>query len=149
MAQHAYSFLDFNCAIVGPGGSFSLAQGAAVSKEGITFSPKEDRNNMIVGADGNGMHSLHADRSGSVVIRYLKTSPVNALLQEMFNFQSTSGSLHGQNTISGSQSASGDVITCEQVAFARQPDVVYSEDGQMLEWRFDAIKITIQLGSGV
>lgn len=149
MTQKAYSFLDVNAAIVGPGGSFSIGAGAGNSDEGIVISPTEDANTMTIGADGLGMHSLHADKSGSVILRLLKTSPTNALLQAMFNFQRTSGANHGQNTITISNSSSGDIITCEQVAFSRQPDINYAKNGNILEWHFQSIRITDALGQGV
>ncbi len=143
-----YSFLDTNAAIVGPGGSFSLGAGAGISEEGITIEPAGDLNTMTMGADGSGMHSLHADKSGHVIVRVLKTSPVNAMLSAMLAYQRTSASNHGQNTITVSNTSQGDIATCQQVAFSKVPTVTYAKDGGMNEWRFDAITIDIGLGAG-
>ena len=37
-----------------------------------------------------GMHSLHADKSGTITVNLLKTSPTNAKLSVMYNAQSLS-----------------------------------------------------------
>jgi len=144
-----YSFLDVQASIVGPGGSFSIGAGSGSSEEGITLEPSEDLNTMTIGADGKGMHSLHASRGGKVVVRLLKTSPTNALLDQMMELQRTSGALHGQNVISVANFATGDVTTCSQAAFAKQPTVSYKKEADMIEWHFDAISMIMMLGANV
>lgn len=144
--SNTYSFLDVQAAIVGPGGSFSLGAGAGVADEGITIDPSEELNNMTIGADGSGVHSLHADKSGRVTVRLLKTSPTNALLGAMLAFQRTSAANHGQNTITITNTVTGDVVTCQQVAFARVPTNTYAKDAGMNEWNFHAIVIDTGFG---
>lgn len=141
-----YSFLDTNCAITGPGGSFSVTNGA--SKEGITFSMREDKSRLDIGADGSGIHSLRADNSGHVTMRFLKNSPTNALLSAMYNLQKTASSLWGINVIA-CVSSIGDAITATGVAFKKQPTVVYAEEAQMLEWEFEAIRIDELLAASI
>lgn len=143
-----YSFLDVQASITGPGGSFQIGSGAGAAEEGITVADTEDRNTMTIGADGEGMHSLHAGKSGSVTVRLLKTSPVNAQLEALFNSQSQSSAAWGQNVITINDIARGDVITCRQVAFTKRPDLVYAKAGNANEWTFSAIKIDRVLGSG-
>ncbi len=142
-----YSFLDTAAAIVGPGGVVDLAAGAGVAEEGISIEPSEDINTMTVGASGDGMHSLHANKSGRVVVRLLKTSPVNAKLSRMYALQTVSGALHGINTISVVNSASGDAHTCQQVAFQRKPTITYGKEGGTMEWTFSAVIIDSLLGT--
>lgn len=143
-----YSFLDIVAAIDGPGGSVNLGAGAGVAEEGITIESVNDKNAMITGADGSGMHSLRADNSKTVTVRLLKTSPVNALLMNMYNYQTMSSATHGKNTISVRDVARGDAITLEQVAFKRPPNLEYQVEGGMNEWQFDAIDSTTVLGVG-
>lgn len=143
-----YSFLDVTAAIIGPGGSFSLGSGTGAAEEGITVEMTEDKNSMVTGADGSVMHSLHAGKSGTVTVRLLKTSPVNAQLSAMYAFQTASSALHGQNVISIRDLARGDVITCQQVAFKRMTPVNYGKDGGTNEWTFDAGQIDTFLGAG-
>jgi len=135
-----YSFLDVNAAISGPGGVINLAAGAGVADEGITFAPAGDISSMTVGADGEGMHSLHADKSGRVTVRLLKTSPVNGLLATMYAFQTATPTAHGQNTIVLSDNR-GDLLTARQVAFVRAPTLTYGKEAGMNEWEFDAVRI--------
>lgn len=136
-----YSFIDCVASIEGPGGSFDLGYGAAVSEEGITVVPAADKNTMAIGADGKGMHSLHADKSGQVTLHYLKNSPTNTALMNLYNYQIQSASRHGQNVIVVRNSAMGNSATCVGCAFRRLPDFNNAKDGGIVTWVFDAIEI--------
>jgi len=142
-----YSFLDVVATISGPTGSANLAKDAGASDEGISFEATGDKNTMQIGGGGAGQHSLHADKSGRVIVRLLKTSPINALLHQMYDIQTTSASLHGQNTIVCQQKASGDITTATQVAFKRKPPISYQKEAGTIEWEFDAIRIETVLGT--
>jgi hypothetical protein len=146
---NTYSFLDVQAAIVGPGGSISLGSGAGTAEEGISVEPASEMNRMTIGSDGTPMHSLIADKSGRVIVRLLKTSPTNALLNAMLIFQRTSSANHGQNTLSIGNNVLGDLYTCEQVAFAKVPNNTYAKDANMIEWNFDAGIIFPSLGAGI
>lgn len=142
-----YSFNDVQASIVGPGASFSLGYGSSNADEGITVDMGGDKNTMRIGADGNGMHSLHADRSGTVTIHLLKNSPVNAQLMALYDGQTISSALHGQNTITIRQTAAGDITVASQCAFKKKPNLAYAKDGDVMNWVFDAIKIDTVLGT--
>lgn len=144
-----YSFLDVNFSLSGPGGSFRLGSGSGAAEEGISVTMTEEKNTMSVGADGKVMHSLHAGKSGKVVVRLLKTSPVNAQLSQMYQLQSQSSALWGRNTMTGNDVSRGDVIACREVAFSKHPDIVYAKDGNTNEWEFMAGFIDQLLGTGV
>ncbi|KAA2237671.1 phage protein [Salinarimonas soli] len=145
-----YSFLDVQAAIVGPGGSFSLSgEEAGVAEEGITITMLEDKNTMQVGAGGGGQHSLHGGRAGTVAVTLLKTSPVNALLSEMYNFQTMSSALHGQNTIVVRNPVRGDEASARLAAFKKLPDNVNQKVAGTNTWMFDAIFIDQRLGAGL
>lgn len=141
-----YSFKDINAAISGPGGSFILNSGSA--EEGITITPLEDKNIMQMGADGSGQHSLVAGEASNVVVNLLKTSPVNALLQQLYNYQTSSSVLHGKNTIVLTDLGRGDVVTLSKVAFKKAPDLSYAKEAGMNAWEFDAIFTDRTLGIG-
>ena len=143
-----YSFLNVVASLSGPGGNIDLGAGASLTKEGISYQWNQSQNTMTVGADGKGTHTLHADRSGQIMVRLLKTSPQNALLNQMRNTQQTSASLHGQNTIVIRDTARGDVVTATSVAFAARPPGTYGDEQDTKTWAFDAVDITETLGSG-
>lgn len=143
----AYSFLDVDCTMVGPGGFINLAAGSGNSEEGITITPTGEINVMQIGADGTGQHSLKADKSGSIVVNLLKTSPVNAQLSAMYAFQTASASAHGQNTIV-LRDKRGDVVTSTQVAFTKAPDLTYAVEAGFNQWMFSAVRIDRTLGKG-
>ena len=144
---NTYSFANVQASLVGPGGSINMGNGAGNSDEGITIDPNGDKNSMTIGADGSGMHSLHADKSGTIVVRLLKTSPVNQLFMNMYNFQLTSSRLWGQNVITVTDTGGGDNTGARGVAFKRKTPMRYAKDGQICEWSFDAIAIDTILGT--
>lgn len=144
-----YSFKDVLAAISGNGVTVSMGNGAGAAEEGITIEPTEEIDTMTIGADGSPMHSLHADQSGKITVRLLKTSPVNALLMGMYNFQTSSGLFHGQSVLNVTNIATQDSISCTSVAFARAPRVLYAKDGGVMEWEFNAGRIIRTLGFNV
>ena len=141
-----YSFLNVTATLAGASGIIDLGYGSAVSKEGITVSMAQERDAMTVGADGEVMHSLRMDKSGTIVVRLLYTSPQNAKLQAMFDLQTLTSTGWGANVITIRNKDNDEVITARDVAFARSPDRTYGEDGQMLEWQFNCGKIDIITG---
>lgn len=142
-----YSFLDVTAALTGPGGAITLGSGSGAAEEGIDIETSVDLNNMQIGADGSGQHSLSADKSGRVTVRLLKTSPTNQQLMQMATFQRSSSALHGQNTLVISDTARGDVVSCRQVAFKKIPNLTYASQAGINEWTFDAVLIDPALGS--
>ena len=144
-----YSFLDVQASITGPGGAFSLGNGAGNAEEGITVSMVDDKNTMTIGADGTPMHNLHASKAATVSVKLLKTSPVNQKLSQMYALQTTTSGLHGQYVLTINNPVLGDTITCLYVAFKKFPDNVNAKDGGMNDWVFDAGIVDLSLGGGL
>lgn len=137
-----YSFQDVTATLVGPTGVVDLGYGAMAAKEGISIARNQPQNNMTIGADGEGMHSLRTDKSGTVTIRLLYTSPANATLTIMYNAQSLSSSLWGNNVITVINKGNQDATVARSAAFTKLPDKSFGEDGQAyLEWVFDCTRI--------
>lgn len=139
--SNVYSFLDVAATLTGPGGAIGLGTGAAAAEEGIQVDPASDIDTMQIGADGVGQHTLHADKSGHVTVRLLKTSPTNALLSAMYAFQTANAASHGQNTIVINDTNRGDVVTCRQCAFAKAPPLSFGKEAGVIEWTFNAVAI--------
>ena len=141
-----YSFLDVTASLTGPTGVIDLGQGSANSEEGITQTMGGNKNTMTIGADGEGMHSLHADKSGTITVTLLKTSPVNKKLSLAYNAQSQSSATWGNNVIVIRNTASGDISTARSCAFQKQPDFNNAKEGGTVAWVFDCGKIDQLLG---
>lgn len=144
--SNVYSFLNVVGAITGPGGSINLGMGSGAAEEGFTISPSGDISTMQMGADGSGQHSLHADKSGKITLRLLKTSPTNKQLSAMYAAQTATAAAHGQNTISIVDKIRGDSITATGVAFEKAPDITYGKEAGFNEWVFACIAIDRTLG---
>lgn len=142
-----YSFMDTQCSLTSADGVIDLGYGAGIAEEGITFAMAGDKNTMTIGADGEGMHSLHADNSGQVTIRLLKTSSANAKLMNIYNAQKGVTRKWGKNTITLNHSGSGDNHTASECAFKKIPDYTNAKTGAMVEWVFDSIKVDMKYGT--
>lgn len=141
-----YSFLDVTASLTGPTGVIDLGRGSANSEEGITQTMGGNKNTMTIGADGEVMHSLHADKSGTITVTLLKTSPVNKKLSLAYNAQSQSSATWGNNVIVIRNTASGDISTARSCAFQKQPDFNNAKEGGTVAWVFDCGKIDQLLG---
>jgi hypothetical protein len=143
-----YSFANIVAALTGPSGSFPIGSSAGSAEEGISYRMIEDKTTTTTGAGGDIMHSLHASQTGEIIIRLLKTSPVNAQFSALYATEKTTSGLWGQDTITIQDVVRGDVITGQQMAFIKFPDGGFSKEGPPTqEWAFRGI-IDIQLGTG-
>ena len=143
-----YSFLSVQGTIAGPGLLASIGNGSQASDEGITVKRAGEQNTMTPGADGATMNSLHAAKNGTIEVSLLKTSPVNAVLMQAFNLQTSNPAIHGQNVISVRDTYRGDVVTATGCAFAKFPDNAYGKEGAMMVWTFQCAVIDELLGTG-
>jgi hypothetical protein len=142
-----YSFLDVVATISGPGAAaLNMGAGAAVAEEGITVEAAEDKNVMQIGADGKGQHSLIASDAVKITVRLLKTSPTNAALMALYDLQSSSSALWGQNVITVANSARGDISITQGCAFKKKPTFANAKEAGFVEWEFDGIANTTVLG---
>lgn len=144
-----YSFEDVAATLVGPGVNVPLGAGAAVANEGISAEFIDPKNAMLIGADGEGVHSLHASQAGRITVRLLKTSPMNSILQTAYDYQRSSSLFWGQNVLTVSNPVTGDDYPCTEVAFEQFPSVTWAQDANFNEWRFQAIKMDPILGAGI
>ena len=142
-----YSFLDCQATLTGPNVTVTIGSTSGTAEEGISIAFAEDQASTMIGADGTGMHSIHAGQSGTVIVRLLKSSPTNAVLSAAYQADRQVPSSGGQNTIVVSWLAGGHLYTCVQCVFVKFPDQSYAKDAALLEWGFRAIRITPNLGT--
>lgn len=145
MAKNVYSFMNIVAGMVGPALVANLGDGASVAEEGIEVAYAGDINGMTIGADGEGMHALYADHSGSITVNLLKTSPMNRILSAAAAFQRSNPASHGQNTFTLVDKMRGDSITAQQCAFKKIPDLTFGKETRLVAWTFDSIKIEVTL----
>ena len=147
MANGTYSFLDVTATISGPIGIVEIGYGSGIAKDGITVTLNQPRNNLIASADGEYMHSLRMDKTGTITVRTLYNADVNAKLQAMMDAQALSSSAWGQNGITIRNRGNEDIIIARGVAFQGQPEKTFAEDGGQMEWTFDCGKIDVLTGT--
>ncbi len=142
-----YSLQDVVATLSGPTGVLQLGFGSALAEDAITLTMSEEKNTMQIGADGEGQHNLHSGNAGKITFRFLKTSPLNALLTAMYNAQKQSAALWGKNLITVRHTASGDFHQGTLCAFTKKADNGYQKVGNFLEWGFDCIRLESHLGT--
>jgi hypothetical protein len=146
--SRVYSFEDVVCTISGPFASFDLSKGAGVADEGISIDFDEDKATKTMGAGGDGMYSLHAAQGGSCTIRLLKTSPMNARLSQMYDYETSSSAYYGQDTITVRDAIRGDNWVLQGCGFRRHPPGGYGKEGGIVEWSFHALVVDGKFGDG-
>lgn len=148
-SPNTYSFSSVQATINGPGGNaITIGYSAGPTDEGISVEWKEEKSTMTMGADGTVQHALHAAMPGRMTVRLLKTSPTNALLMQLFNYQRLNPAAWGQNTITVSDVNRGDANALNMAAFAKATGVTYDKTGRFNEWTFDGV-LSMFLGTGV
>jgi hypothetical protein len=144
-----YAFADTMAAIAGPSGAFDFGFGSGNAEGGITVEMVEDKNTMVIGADGFVQHNLHSGQGGTITVRLLKTSPTNAQFSKMYAVDTSTAMTHGRNTITIQDLARGDKITAQFCAFSRLPSITYAKEGGEQAWAFHCGRIDMLLGPGV
>lgn len=96
---------------------------------------------MTIGADGEVMHSLHADKSGTITVTLLKTSPVNKSCLWRIT-RKASPLPPGNNVIVIRNTASGDISTARSCAFQKQPDFNNAKEGGTVARYSTAARLT-------
>lgn len=142
----SYSFLDVTVAIQGPNVSGSLSEGG-FANEGVTIRRVAETDTMTIGAGGAGMHSLSGNQGARIEMTLLKTGPGNAILQQAYNADRVSSGVWGQNTITVTNTISGDSTIAQNCAFAKDADLGYTEAGAANIWTFNSTLCVKHLGS--
>lgn len=144
-----YSFADIGMSFTGPGLDVTINQSSDIADEGITITPVGPRSEMVTGASGGGLHNLYASTASTVVIRLLRTSPLNAAFSQAYASQTRSSLLHGRNEIMLRDPVRGDFLSLGDVAFQGMPELSYAKSASVIEWTFDALTSkNMILGSG-
>jgi len=143
----SYSFLNIVGAITGPGGATPIGVGSANADGGIKTSMKEEKNLAKVSADGSVMQVLRGGNLGRITVHVQKTSPINAILSAMYNFQRNNAAGWGTNAITFNDIARGDVVSGSSMAFVKFPDVGWDKDASDIEWEFEG-NVVQALGAG-
>ncbi len=66
----------------------------------------------------------------------------------MYELQSVSSALWGQNVFTIVDSGRGDYNVVQAAAFKKKPTITYAKEGGFMEWTFDGIKANSILSTG-
>ena len=147
-AFETYSFLDVQATLVAPGYTFDLAS-SGIAAEGIRIAMVGEKIATTIGADGDGMHTLIASQASNCEITVLKSAPLNAMLNALYNFQTSSSANLGNIQITINNPAVGDTIFLVGGAMVKQADISYAEQATLNVWTFRFIARHDILGNGL
>ncbi len=144
---NVWSFPDFDATWVGPEGTFDVSS-EGVAAEGITIAFAEDAANPVMGAAGDGMYNLRAARHGTITIRSLKISTLNAVLSRIFATSTADSAQYGQGLLTCRNAKTGDLFVCRDCGLRKFPDSGNGVEGAAYEWVINSLRITATLGDG-
>ncbi len=108
-------------------------QGLWDGDDAISIAPGVDRGTLLVGAQGDGLFSIHADRSATISIKLQHTSPTHRLLTQLDIAQQA-----GQGVIGFPfdliDTASGEGGSSDRVFIRQAPTVAHGKAAAMREW---------------
>ena len=143
-----YSFLDVQATLTSPSVTFDIGS-AGVADDAIRISMVGEKTTMTIGADGDGQHNMIASNASRCEISFLKDAPGNALMNQLYNFQSSSSANTGNIQITISNNVMGDVIQLTGGAIAKQADIAYTREGPANVWSMNFISRHDVLGNGL
>jgi hypothetical protein len=149
MQNITYSFLDVKATLSGPSLVALMDSDTMLDEEAISLDFGDEVNTMTRGSGSAFMHTLIPNIQTEIKIKTLKTSLLNTLFQTAFNYQTGSSATHGMNLLTVVHVTRGDVITIRNVAFQKQPQLVYGAKGESIEWTFQGGVQSLVLGTGL
>lgn len=112
-------------------GGFTLS--AFAEDTFVEIERNEDAFALAIGADGKGVRTKSANKSGTIKIRLQPTSPSNAILDTYANADDLDGS--GAVPVLVKDNRGNDLHVCEQAWVKKKPNKQYSgSKAENLEW---------------
>ncbi len=110
----------------------------------IEWARNADAFALTVGSGGSAARAASSDRSGTVTVTLLQTSPVNAALSAAAVLDETTGDGVGPLLIKDLSGA--DVVSAESAWIRKQPDGEESNEVTNRVWVFESDALIINLG---
>ena len=136
-----YDFKQISC-VVGTGILTGFADG-----DGIVITPDSNAFNLTIGADGEGTRSKTNNESATVKVRLQKTSLANAVLNDYYQADKTSGS--GVFPFLVKDILGSELHAAEQMWIEKAPEAPFGAESPVREWTLRTDKMKSIFGGNV
>lgn len=109
-------------------------QGFWDGDDAVTVDRNADRGTGLVGADGDSIFSITADKSAAITLRLQHTSPTHRLLHQKLKQQQARGALYGGFSFSVKDLASGEGGSADKVYIQAAPSDGKGVNASAREW---------------
>jgi Protein of unknown function (DUF3277) len=124
-------------------------QGWADGDDAISIKPNEDMASHKVGASGDMMVSISADRSGEFTFKLLQTSNSNSYLLSLSQNQQLGGSSFYPLAVKFQDVHRQDMADGTSGYLKRLPDLTRGEEGATQEWTIVVERLDLVMGANL
>lgn len=102
----------------------------------IAVTHDEDDWSLVVGVDGEGTRSKTSNRSATITVSLMQSSPVNLLLTAAAELDNTTPGGTGGKALLIKDQSGDSLFSCETAWIQKRPDAEYSREATTREWVF-------------
>lgn len=139
----AYSFANVSATLDG-----RQVQGAWDGDDAIVVSPGADRGTGLIGADGSGIFSISADKSATISIKLMHTSPTHRLLMQKMKRQQALGAGASSFPFQFMDTASGEGGSADKCFIMTAPADSKGKNAVVREWVLWAVEYNPEVPNG-
>ncbi|MGZ2501740.1 DUF3277 family protein [Rhizobium leguminosarum] len=125
----AYSFINVSATVDG-----QQVQGTWDGDDALIVTQGADAGTGIVGADGSGIFSISADKSASISIKLMHTSPTHRLLSQKLKRQQALGGMASAFPFSFIDASSGEGGSADKCFIRTRPTDSKGKAAVVREW---------------
>ncbi|MCO6407363.1 phage structural protein [Hoeflea alexandrii] len=139
----AYSMVNVSATVDG-----QQVQGAWDGDDALIVTPGADKGTGLIGADGSGIFSISADKSASISIKLMHTSPTHRLLSQKMKRQQALGGAAASFPFNFIDTVSGEGGTADKCYIMTAPADSKGKNATVREWVLWAVEWNPEIPNG-
>lgn len=139
----AYSFTNVSATVDG-----RQVQGPWDGDDALVVTPGADRGTGLVGADGSGIFSISADKSATISVKLMHTSPTHRLLVEKMKRQQALGAAASSFPFQFIDTVSGEGGSADKCYIMTAPADSKGKNATVREWVLWAVEYNPEVPNG-
>jgi hypothetical protein len=109
-------------------------QGLWDGDDAFVITQGAEKGSMLIGADGSGLFSISADKSATITIRLMHTSPTHALLMRKLKRQQAVGAVSAAFPVTKMDTGSGEGGSADKCFIQSAPVDQTGKNATVREW---------------
>lgn len=139
----AYSMVNVSATVDG-----QQVQGAWDGDDAIVVTPGADKGTGLIGADGSGIWSVSADKSATISVKLMHTSPTHRLLSQKLKRQQALGGAASTFPFSFIDTVSGEGGTADKCYIMTAPADSKGKSATVREWVLWTVEYNPEIPNG-